>query len=410
MSSALTDKLIENMAKHLDEYRGLVAKRLEIQGRLEKADAEKDFVKESIFERVFEDYKRELGALDDAIEPLRKEVDKIRQEVNDNRGKVREQISEAEDNIEELTFRRRVGEFDEATFTKREKPVRERIDELTRQEKEFDRILKQIEDAERGVDSSVQKPVADLADPEADDPIESPPTEDAQASPDRTPASETAPSKKKTRQAEHAESPALKPTPSMDKAPAKKEATRPSGEKAAPAADESPAGKKAQARDDSGNGASETIDTSGWAEELQRDLEQPDKSVHIRNRRATDNTASDGDDPIRSTSTSGRMAGDKPSQGFPNLVIIKGTGAGKKIPLLTLTMTIGREHDNNIEIKDEEVARYHARLTHRDGVYHIEDLGSSTGTWVNGEKVDGKVLTHGDKITLGKTELLIDFE
>jgi hypothetical protein len=94
---------------------------------------------------------------------------------------------------------------------------------------------------------------------------------------------------------------------------------------------------------------------------------------------------------------------------FPNLIITSGNQSGKKIPLLPMTMTIGREHDNNIELKDEEIARYHARVVYQDHRFILQDLSSSTGTWVNGERITQASLNNKDKIRFGKTELIIDF-
>lgn len=94
---------------------------------------------------------------------------------------------------------------------------------------------------------------------------------------------------------------------------------------------------------------------------------------------------------------------------FPNLIITTGIQAGKKIPLLPMTMTIGREHDNNIELKDEEIARYHARVLYEDSQFVLESLEDSTGTWVNDNKITRVALKNTDKIRLGNTELVIDF-
>jgi hypothetical protein len=98
------------------------------------------------------------------------------------------------------------------------------------------------------------------------------------------------------------------------------------------------------------------------------------------------------------------------SPNAPSLVFVTGTHTGQSIPLLPTTLTIGREHDNNIEIKDAEVARYHARILHERGSYVVEDLESTTGTWVNGTRARRAVLNHGDVIKVGQTELAIDFE
>ena len=73
-------------------------------------------------------------------------------------------------------------------------------------------------------------------------------------------------------------------------------------------------------------------------------------------------------------------------------------------------MTIGRELDNNIELKDQDVARYHARITYHAGEYVIHDLEGSSGTFVNGEKISKKTLSPGDTIRAGDTELAFDLE
>ncbi|MFH1755786.1 MAG: FHA domain-containing protein [Candidatus Latescibacterota bacterium] len=94
---------------------------------------------------------------------------------------------------------------------------------------------------------------------------------------------------------------------------------------------------------------------------------------------------------------------------FPNLIVISGNQSGKKIPLLPMTMTIGREHDNNIELKDEDVARYHARVIYKQNRFVLEDLNSSTGTWLNNKKINQAALKNNDKLRFGKTEMTIDF-
>ena len=95
---------------------------------------------------------------------------------------------------------------------------------------------------------------------------------------------------------------------------------------------------------------------------------------------------------------------------YPVLTIINGPGAGKKIPLGPMTMAVGREHDNNIELEDGGVARYHARITFEKGDYILKDLATPSGTWVNDERITEVTLGHGDKIRFGNIEMLIDFQ
>ena len=94
----------------------------------------------------------------------------------------------------------------------------------------------------------------------------------------------------------------------------------------------------------------------------------------------------------------------------PSLVFVNGGHAGESFALLPTTMTIGREHDNNVEIKDPDVARYHARILRERDDFVVEDLNSSSGTWINGERKARAVLSHGDVIRVGQTELALDYE
>src|SRR5690349_1030634 len=63
---------------------------------------------------------------------------------------------------------------------------------------------------------------------------------------------------------------------------------------------------------------------------------------------------------------------------------------------------IGRGIDAEIRIETPLISRAHCRLTVKERECIIEDLGSSNGTFVGGEKIAGaKVLRPGEKIQLG---------
>lgn len=68
-------------------------------------------------------------------------------------------------------------------------------------------------------------------------------------------------------------------------------------------------------------------------------------------------------------------------------------------------MIIGRGEDCTIRINDPTVSRRHASLQHQSGKMILEDLGSKTGTWVNHERINKKILSDGDTIVIGCTEL-----
>lgn len=65
--------------------------------------------------------------------------------------------------------------------------------------------------------------------------------------------------------------------------------------------------------------------------------------------------------------------------------------------------TIGRE-GSDINLADPEVSRRHATIRVEGGQLAIEDLGSTNGTFVNGDRVQGvQSLSEGDEVRLGNT-------
>ena len=88
------------------------------------------------------------------------------------------------------------------------------------------------------------------------------------------------------------------------------------------------------------------------------------------------------------------------------LFITAGMDAGKRVPLDSPPVTIGRADDNRIILSPENAAsRHHAELSEDDGVWSVRDLGSMNGTYVNGERIEWpRVLRDGDQIkTAGDT-------
>jgi len=73
-------------------------------------------------------------------------------------------------------------------------------------------------------------------------------------------------------------------------------------------------------------------------------------------------------------------------------------------------MTIGRE-GSDVVLNDREVSRRHARLRLLGEGLAIEDLGSTNGTFLNGNRVTGvSELKHGDVLKLGNSSLRIEVE
>lgn len=77
--------------------------------------------------------------------------------------------------------------------------------------------------------------------------------------------------------------------------------------------------------------------------------------------------------------------------------------------LISEKITLGREEDNNIIIKNPYASGYHARIEQRGKELWIEDLKSTNGTYVNGKRILGKVLLKpGDFISIGQEALKVE--
>jgi diguanylate cyclase (GGDEF)-like protein len=89
------------------------------------------------------------------------------------------------------------------------------------------------------------------------------------------------------------------------------------------------------------------------------------------------------------------------------LIVISGPHVGRMFQLDAPETRIGRSPDVDLRIQDIGVSRKHARVIQFDDGVLVEDLGSSNGTFVNGDVVDNDYqLEDGDKITLGTTTIL----
>ena len=70
---------------------------------------------------------------------------------------------------------------------------------------------------------------------------------------------------------------------------------------------------------------------------------------------------------------------------------------------------LGRAHDADIRLEDEFSSSRHARLVPHGDVLVLEDLGSTNGTYLNGEAVSGPQPLHdGDRIRIGDSEFTFE--
>jgi hypothetical protein len=89
-------------------------------------------------------------------------------------------------------------------------------------------------------------------------------------------------------------------------------------------------------------------------------------------------------------------------------VMRSGPTPGVTFPLEGDQLIIGRDASNSVAINDAEISRKHSRLSFQGGKYVLEDLGSTNGTFVNGQRLAGPVvLKPGDVISLGEQIVLM---
>lgn len=97
----------------------------------------------------------------------------------------------------------------------------------------------------------------------------------------------------------------------------------------------------------------------------------------------------------------------KARRGTPRkLIITGGSLSGTSIQLGDSPITIGRAADSTIVLDDDYASSHHARVYPRDGMWLVEDLGSTNGTYIDRRKVDGPTPVQiGIPIRIGKTIL-----
>jgi pSer/pThr/pTyr-binding forkhead associated (FHA) protein len=79
---------------------------------------------------------------------------------------------------------------------------------------------------------------------------------------------------------------------------------------------------------------------------------------------------------------------------------------GVRYPLTGLMKEIGRTSECDLCIPDDErISRVHARVDWDGATWVVVDLGSTNGTWVNGELVEERRLEAGDILEIGDTQL-----
>ncbi|MGA8977828.1 MAG: FHA domain-containing protein [Pedococcus sp.] len=86
------------------------------------------------------------------------------------------------------------------------------------------------------------------------------------------------------------------------------------------------------------------------------------------------------------------------------LVVTQGPLTGTSLPLREAGTVIGRNPECALVLDDDFASGRHAKIMHRDGAWFVEDLGSTNGTFLGGERLTGPVRVEvGTTLRIGKT-------
>jgi pSer/pThr/pTyr-binding forkhead associated (FHA) protein len=98
-----------------------------------------------------------------------------------------------------------------------------------------------------------------------------------------------------------------------------------------------------------------------------------------------------------------------PALPIASLLVRSGDLRGRRLPITLPVVNVGRADYNDIVIADPSVSTTHAKLQRRDDVWVLTDLGSTNGTFVEGEPVTGETaLTPGSTLRFGDVAALFE--
>jgi pSer/pThr/pTyr-binding forkhead associated (FHA) protein len=92
-----------------------------------------------------------------------------------------------------------------------------------------------------------------------------------------------------------------------------------------------------------------------------------------------------------------------------SLLVRSGALKGRRLAVKVPVVNIGRAEFNDVVIADPSVSTTHAKLQRRDDVWILTDLGSTNGTFVEGERVTGELaILAGSTVRFGEVSVLFE--
>ena len=138
--------------------------------------------------------------------------------------------------------------------------------------------------------------------------------------------------------------------------------------------------------------------------------EDSEKTVHINKGDNKSQSDEESGHSITSEITQDTFIGEIPIKHRAYLEII---GFGEKNKVIELgegEIIVGRIPECGIQLSVKNVSRKHARLIFHNEEYHIEDLDSTNGTYVNGIKIVKCALRSNDQINIGGVKIFFTEE
>ncbi|GAA1897180.1 FHA domain-containing protein [Lapillicoccus jejuensis] len=146
-------------------------------------------------------------------------------------------------------------------------------------------------------------------------------------------------------------------------------------------------------------------DQEGWGEELDREVTRraPDPAT-MRFQGVGEPEKVEVD--VRGLSAEDQATIEALRPGTALLLVLRGPNAGARFLLDDELVTTGRHPDSDIFLDDVTVSRKHAEFRREGSGYHVHDVGSLNGTYVNREIVEDAALRTGDEVQIGKFRLV----
>ena len=111
--------------------------------------------------------------------------------------------------------------------------------------------------------------------------------------------------------------------------------------------------------------------------------------------------------PVQRLSLADLLEGDPPLP-LAYLVVLSGPSRGTTLVVGSLPAELGRSPEADLVLDDDTVSRRHAVLRGDRSSLHLEDLGSSNGTSINGNPMVGALsLLDGDLVSFGSATCLV---